>query len=493
MLLKDLLVSTEHVCVRGDTNIKISDIAYDSRTAIKGSLFVCLKGSDTDGHKFVGKAIENGARAVVASEIVETNGWPLILVPDTRVALAEISAEFFKKPAFELKTIGITGTKGKTTTSCMIRSILQKAGIKSGLIGTLGIVIDNEVIKTINTTPESYDIQKYLRLMVEKGCKCAIIEVSSLGLKSHRTDGIVFDYGVFTNFSSDHIGKNEHETMEEYLACKSLLFKQCKWGLINIDDKNCEGVLFGRTCKIETFGFSNNADLVAENEQLVLENGYLGVKFDLSGNLNLTVFVDIPGKFSVYNALSSIAVCRHFNVSEQAILDGLNEVKVKGRIETLKVPGNYTLLIDYAHNALSMENVLTTLRAYKPNRLITLFGAGGNRPKIRRLEMGEVSGKLSDLSVITADNSRDEDVLNIIKDIEEGLKKVNGEYIVIPDRREAIKYCIKTAQDGDIIVLAGKGHEDYQEILGQRLHFSDVEHAQQALHLRRQQHAGGVA
>lgn len=475
MLLKDLLVSTEYVCVRGDTNIKISDIAYDSRKAVKGSLFVCLKGSDFDGHKFIDNALENGARAVVASEIVETNGWPLILVPDTRVALAQISAEFFKKPAFELKTIGITGTKGKTTTSCMIRSILQEAGIKSGLIGTLGIVIDDETIKTVNTTPESYDIQKHLRLMVERGCKCAIIEVSSLGLKQHRADGIVFDYGIFTNFSSDHVGKNEHESMEEYLACKSLLFKQCKLGLINIDDENCEGVLSGHTCKVETFGFSESADLIAKNEQLVSQNGYLGVKFDLSGKLNLSVFVNIPGKFSVYNALSAIAVCRHFHVSEKAILDGLSEVKVKGRIETLKVLGNYTLLIDYAHNALSMENVLTTLRAYKPNRLITLFGAGGNRPKIRRYEMGEVSGKLSDLSVLTADNSRDEDVLDIIKDIEEGIKKTDGKYIVIPDRREAIKYCIATAQDGDIIVLAGKGHEDYQEIKGVRHHFDERE------------------
>ena len=219
----------------------------------------------------------------------------------------------------------------------------------------------------------------------------------------------------------------------------------------------------------------HDADIIAFNEKLISQSGYVGIHFETAGKENLNVNVDIPGKFSIYNALAAISVCRHFDVSENAITSGLNEVKVKGRIESVPVPGNYTLLIDYAHNALSMENILTTIREYRPNRLITLFGAGGNRPKVRRYEMGEVSGKLSDLSVVTADNSRNEDVMDIISDIEVGLRKTRGKFIVIPDRREAIKYCLSIAKDNDIIVLAGKGHEDYQEINGQRIHFDERE------------------
>ena len=288
-------------------------------------------------------------------------------------------------------------------------------------------------------------------------------------------DGFTFDDGVFTNFSMDHIGGNEHENMQEYLGCKALLFRKCKLGIINIDDENYRDILKDHTCDVETYGFSHDADIIAFNEKLISQSGYVGIHFETAGKENLNVNVDIPGKFSIYNALAAISVCRHFDVSENAITSGLNEVKVKGRIESVPVPGNYTLLIDYAHNALSMENILTTIREYRPNRLITLFGAGGNRPKVRRYEMGEVSGKLSDLSVVTADNSRNEDVMDIISDIEVGLRKTRGKFIVIPDRREAIKYCLSIAKDNDIIVLAGKGHEDYQEINGQRIHFDERE------------------
>ncbi len=254
-----------------------------------------------------------------------------------------------------------------------------------------------------------------------------------------------------------------------------MLFKQCDTGVINIDDENYKGIIKGHTCKINTYGFTKDAELRAYNEKLISRPGYLGVHFDMEGQLNFGVDVDIPGKFSVYNALSAAAVCRHFNVSKQNIYDGLNTVKVKGRVEAVNVPGNYTLLIDYAHNALSMKNILETLREYNPHRLICMFGAGGNRARSRRYEMGEVSGKLADLSVITADNSRFEDVMDIIEDIKVGINKTSGKYIVIPDRREAIKYCIENGQDGDIIVLAGKGHEDYQEIKGVKYHFDERE------------------
>lgn len=476
MKLSQLLEDFQSVRIQGNGDPDISDVVYDSRKVVPGCVFVCLKGFETDGHKYAREAADKGAAAIVLSECVPLPESVLVIkTDDTRAALAQMSAAYFGHPAKELKTIALTGTKGKTTTVSMIRSILEKGGIKTGTIGTLGIVIGEEILKTNNTTPESYEIQQAMRLMVDKGCKCMVIEASSLGLKWHRTDGQVFDYGVFTNFSHDHIGPTEHESIEEYRACKSLLFRQCKTGIVNCDDPEWQNILKDHTCTVETYGFGEQAQLRAYDEGLVSRPGYLGVHFSTKGVLKLTVNVPIPGRFSVYNALAAIAVCRNFDISEQAIIDGLNVATVKGRVEPVKVPGDYTLLIDYAHNAVSMENVLKTLREYKPNRLITLFGAGGNRPKIRRYEMGEISGKLSDLSVLTADNSRFENVMDIIADIETGIRKTNGKYIVIPDRKEAIRYCMATAKPGDIIVLAGKGHEDYQEIKGVKYHLDERE------------------
>lgn len=476
MKLGELLAKSEYEVVSGSLDMEISDIIYDSRKIVKDCVFVCMVGANFDGHDFIEKAVEQGAAAVVVNRDVEITGITVIKVCDTRKALALMSGEYFGRPADHLKTIGITGTKGKTTTAFMIKAILEKANIKTGIIGTIGIIIGDEITKTSNTTPESYELHKAMKKMIDKGCKCAVMEVSSQALKLYRTYGINFDYGMFTNLSHDHIGGVEHATMEEYIECKSRLFSQCKVGIVNADDKVTPVIIQNNTCeKIETFGFCNSAELKAKNEHLISDFGYIGVHFETEGAMDMSLNVDIPGKFNVYNALCAIAVCRHFGVSEKDIYDGLNEVKVKGRVETVKVNGNYTLLIDYAHNAMSMENVLETLREYKPNRLITLFGAGGNRSKDRRYEMGEISGKMSDLSVITEDNSRNEDVMDIIADIEKGLAKTDGKYIVIPDRTDAIRYCIENAQDGDIIVLAGKGHEDYQEKNGIRIHYDERE------------------
>lgn len=477
MLLKTMLQQLECTVTQGNIDVEISDVIYDSRKVIKDCIFVCLKGSAVDSHKFAQDAAQKGAAVIVASDTVTVpQNVTLVMVKDTRAALAVLSAAYFGNPAQSITTVGLTGTKGKTTTVSIIKSVLEAGGIKTGTIGTLGIIIGDNVDKTMNTTPESYEIQRALRKMVDAGCGAAVIEASSLGLKWHRTDGFMFDYGVFTNFSDDHIGGDEHKDMEEYLYCKSLLFKQCKIGIINTDDSNAVGVIKGHTCKIETFGFDKGCDLYAVDEGLVSRNGFLGVRFTSVGIKNLSLEVPIPGHFSVYNALAAVAVCSHFNVSDSAIVEGLKKSTVKGRVEPVAVTnGDYTLLIDYAHNAMSMENVLTTLRAYNPHRLITLFGAGGNRPKVRRYEMGETSGNLSDLSVITADNSRFEDVMDIIEDIKTGIHKTKGKYVVIPDRKEAIRYCIENAQDGDIIVLAGKGHEDYQEIKGVRHHLDERE------------------
>lgn len=477
MKLSDLLVKIKYTA-KNSVNPEISDIIYDSRKVADGTVFVCLKGYTSDGHKYAKSAVENGAAALVISDELDFDvpqNIAVIKTDDTRLALALMSAEFFGNPANELKTVAITGTKGKTTTTAMVAEIFKQAGIKTGTIGTLGIVYGGKTYKTNNTTPESYEIQKAMRDMINAGCGAMVIEASSIGLKHHRLAGIEFDAGIFTNFSDDHIGGVEHKDLSEYLYCKSLLFRQCRLAAANIDDEKWKEITKDAKSSVVTFGFSELAMLRAKNEHLVSENGFLGVHFDTVGMKNLSLDVGIPGKFNVYNALAAICAVSFFDIPDEAVIKGLKSAKVKGRVEPVKVPGNYTLLIDYAHNALSMENVLTTLRHYNPNRLITMFGAGGNRPKVRRYEMGEVSGKLSDLSVITEDNSRFENVMDIIEDIKTGISKTDGKYVVVPNRKDAIKYCIENAQDGDIIVLAGKGHEDYQEIKGVKYHMDERE------------------
>ncbi len=477
MKLCRLLEKIEYTLVQGDENIEITTLVYDSRKTERGSVFVCLKGFSSDGHEYAKKAAEMGAAAIIAQDDVNVpDGVTVIKTDDTRRALAYMSAAYFDYPAAKLKTIAITGTKGKTTTVSMIRSILEAGGIKTGTIGTVGVVIGDKIYKTENTTPESYEIQYYLSKMVGEGCGCMVIEASSLGLKWHRTDAIDFDYGIFTNFSDDHIGGAEHKDLDEYMHCKSLLFRQCKLGIINIDDKSFEGIIKDHACELETYGFNNDkADVIAYDDELISRPGYLGVRFKTRGRLEIEADVPIPGRFSVYNGLAALSVCRHFGIDKSAMKEGLNRATVKGRVESVPVPGDYTLLIDYAHNAMSMENVLVTLREYNPHRLITMFGAGGNRPKVRRYEMGEISGKLSDLSVITTDNPRFEEPMDIINDIKVGIDKTDGKYIVVPDRRDAIRWCIENAEPGDIVVLAGKGHEDYQEIRGVKHHLDERE------------------
>ncbi len=456
----------------------ISDIVYDSRKVQPGTAFVCLKGCTSDGHRFAKSAVEKGASAIVICDDLDfevPDSVALVKVVDTRSALAHMSAALFVYPAEELKTIAITGTKGKTTTAAMIAEIFERAGIKTGTIGTLGIVYGGNTYKTDNTTPESYEIQKAMRDMIGAGCKAMVIEASSIGLKHSRLEGITFDAGVFTNFSNDHIGGVEHKDMEEYLFCKSLLFRQVRNAAANCDDPVYREVTKNFKGELHTFGFSEQAQLRAVSEHLLSENGFIGVHFETEGAKRLSVDVGVPGIFNVYNALAAISAVSFFDIPDQAIIEGLKAAHVKGRVEPVKVPGGYSLLIDYAHNALSMENVLTTLREYKPRRLITLFGAGGNRPKVRRYEMGESSGRLSDLSVITEDNSRFENVEDIIEDIKTGIHKTDGKYVVVPNRKEAIRYCMLNAEPGDIVVLAGKGHEDYQEIRGVKYHMDERE------------------
>lgn len=467
--LKKLLERLEYECIQGNTDISISELVYDSRKAAKDDLFVCIKGTVVDGHEFIEEVAAKGVSAVVVQEEVKApEGVTVIKVADTRYALAMLSAAFFDYPAETLKVIGITGTKGKTTTTYMVKSILEAAGYKVGLIGTIEAIIGEETIPASNTTPESYIIQKYFRKMLDAGCDCCVMEVSSQGLMMHRVAGFQFELGIFTNIEPDHIGPNEHASFEEYMECKGMLFRQCKTGIVNADDKHVQEVLKGHTCEVETFGFSQQADLRATNVELIKRPGYLGVAYTVKGLVNCDVEIDVPGKFSVYNSLTAIAICRHFQVTQENMKKALKEAKTKGRIEMIKVSDEFTLMIDYAHNAMSLESLLTTLKEYQPKRLVCLFGCGGNRSKLRRYEMGEVSGKLADLTIITSDNPRFEEPQAIIDDIKQGMAKTDGKYVEIADRKEAIRYAIEHGQPGDVIVLAGKGHEDYQEIKGKK-------------------------
>lgn len=476
MKLSKLLEKLEYTVLAGNTDMEISTLVYDSRKVQKDSVFVCISGSVRDAHEFIADVVKNGAAAVIVEkDVTPVDGVTYIKVEDTRLALAYMSAAYFDYPAKKIKTIGITGTKGKTTTTYMVKSILESAGIKTGLIGTIESICGDKHTPAANTTPESYMVQKLFAEMADEGMDAVVMEVSSQALKLHRVSGFTFDIGVFTNLEPDHIGENEHKDFEEYMHCKSLLFRQCRLGIFNGDDEHLEGIMKGHTCEVETFGYKSINNLVAENVELKKEHGALGVKYHVSGLLDFDVEVNVPGKFSVYNSLTAIAICHHFNVAKEAIKEALCHVSVKGRIEIVPVTKRYTIMIDYAHNAMALESLLTTLKEYEPGRLVCLFGCGGNRAKSRRYEMGEVSSRLADLTVVTSDNPRNEEPMDIINDILVGVSKADGRYVTIPDRKEAIRYCMENAQAGDIIVLAGKGHEDYQEICGVKHHMDERE------------------
>ncbi len=467
MYLKDLLKDFSHEIIQHGVDIPVTTLVTDNRKVEVGSVFVCIKGANFDGHSAAAEAAKKGAAALIVEQDVDVPDHITVVKCDsTRHALACLSAAYYGYPAKEMKVIGVTGTKGKTTTTYLIKSILEHAGLKVGLIGTIEVIIGEEHIPAKNTTPESITIQEYFRKMADAGMDAVVMEVSSQGLMMHRTDAIDFEIGIFTNIEPDHIGPNEHDSFEHYMACKSLLFRQCKVGIVNGDDEHVNEILKDHTCSVETFGLNGQRDLKAENIALVKDGGRLGVTFDVKGLIDLNVTIPTPGKFSVYNALCAIAVCRHFAIKPEDVQSALLQAKVKGRIEMIHISDRFTLMIDYAHNGMALRSLLETLREYNPKRLVCVFGCGGNRAKDRRYEMGEVSGEYADLSIITSDNPRFEDPQAIIDDIKVGIGRTDGKYVEIIDRKEAIAYAIRNAQDGDVIILAGKGHEDYQEIKG---------------------------
>ncbi len=489
MKFREWLKDLDYEVLQGDLDTEAEDVVYDSRKAVPGTIFVCLKGTRIDSHGFIGDVAAQGVKAFVVERDVELpEGTTVVKVASSRHALAMMSAVRFGNPIRKMISVGVTGTKGKTTATHMMKAILEAAGKKVGMIGTTGAVIGDEVFPTMNTTPESYQLQEYFSKMAEAGCEYVLMEVSSQGIKMHRTDGLEFDYGVFTNITPDHIGPDEHADFEEYLYYKSRLFTMCRTGIANRDDEHFEAIVKDRTCgKLYTYGRKEGGekpDFYGSRLRFVSEPGFVGTEFDLEEKATGAVMdlrLGLPGEFNVDNALAAASLCRAMGISEDAIREGLEHVRVNGRMEIAYSSEKCTVIIDYAHNAVSMESLLETLRAYHPKRLVCVFGSGGNRSKERRYSMGEIGGKMADLCILTADNSRYEKTEDIIADIRSHLEPTGGAFVEIPDRREAIYYSLSHAQPGDMIAIIGKGHEDYQEINGVRTHFLDREVVEEAV------------
>ena len=474
MKLLQLIEGLTYEVLQGDVGIEINNIHNDSRNVGMGDLFFCITGAVSDGHSYAIDVASKGAKVlIVEKEVTVDENVTVIKVPSTRYAMGIISSRFYGEPSKKLTVIGITGTKGKTTTTYMIKEMLASAGIETGLIGTIEIIDGKNEIPAKNTTPESIILHRHLKDMVDNGMKAVVMEVSSQGLMLDRVAGVDFDYGIFTNLSNDHIGPNEHSSFEEYMMWKAKLFTMCKVGIFNIDDNHAVDMQDKCNCKVVTYSLDKEADYSASCLKLYSQNGVLGIEYQLSGKLQYNIVVDMPGEFTVHNSLAAIAVADLMGVHVDRIKTILESIKVRGRVELIPISDKFTILIDYAHNAMALESLLTAIKAYKPKRLVALFGCGGNRSKDRRYEMGEVSGNMADFTIITSDNPRFEEPLDIIEDIKIGIGKTDGRYISIADRKEAIRYSIMNAKEQDVIVLAGKGHEDYQEICGVKHHMDE--------------------
>ena len=557
-VLSELLDGVAYELLQGDLQAEISDVAYDSRKVSKGFLFVAIAGTVSDGHKYIKDVIDKGAAAVAVEKDIEDiekeygfdidKNITVIKLENGRSGLSLISQNYFDHPMKKMVSIGITGTKGKSTTTYLIKNILEQTGKKCGIIGTIGVAIGDKVTPIEHTTPESYDLQEYIADIAEAGCEYFVMEVSSQGVKMDRVAGMRFDYGIFTNITPDHIGKNEHEDFNDYLNCKSRLFDMCSVGIFNADDPHTAMLIRGAHCLVKTYGLQGSAktmaavgnttrkdnigdlksasdsrdigtaceendtkdstygayegildeqylsgceqstgkrDLVAVDVEHINDASDLGMSFGLRGLINRPAYVGLPGLFNVYNALSAVTLGALIGVDDDSIIKAIKHVEVRGRVEAVPTGKDFSVLIDFAHNGVSTESVLRTLRGYDPHRLIAIFGCGGNRSKLRRYEMGEAAGRLADFCVVTSDNPRTEQFSDIVDDIKVGLNKADqregDDYIVIEDRMEAVAYAVSHAVTGDMIVLLGKGHEEYQEIQGVKHHYSEREAVAAAL------------
>lgn len=469
MRLRELIKNLSIIEMNADAELEISGVSYDSRKTEKGDMFVAIRGFEADGHKFIPKAVENGA-AVILCEEKPSCDIPYVLVSDSRYGLAIVSRDFFGDPASEMTMIGITGTSGKTSSSYLIKHMLEsKLDAKVGLIGTNGNMIGDEFLHTEHTTPESYELHKLFRHMADSGCTHVVMEVSSHSLTLERVAGIHFDVALYTNLSQDHL--DFHGTMEEYAAAKRKLFSMCSLGCFNLDDAWADFMRDGASCRTMTFSTEKNeADLVAKDIRLTAD----GVRFaSVSGDEISITKLGIPGMFSVYNALGTMSVGLALGLSLADCSDAMSSAKgVKGRLEIVPTGRDFSVVIDYSHKPDALEKVLKTLKPVTRGRLIALFGCGGDRDKLKRPIMGRIAADNADLVVVTSDNPRTEDPDEIIREIVAGMKDKRTPTKVICDRREAIAWAIDNAAPSDVLLLAGKGHEDYQ-VVGHEKHHMD--------------------
>ena len=490
MLLSTILNGVDYRLIKGKLGVRVASIENDSRKVTSGSLFVAIKGQQSDGHDYIFRACEQGASCVVVDrtmnrftdeELIENSKdyeTTIIEMADTRVAVAIICAQFYGHPEDRLDLVGVTGTKGKTTTTFMINEILSRDNNKTGLIGTVCNIVNGEKHKSARTTPESLDIYRLLNDMAVKKTDSCVMEVSSHGLKFNRVHGLRFDVGCFTNFFEDHIGPNDHPDLDDYFQSKLRLFDNSRIAVINSDCAEADRIFeyASKKCTVYTYGLSSRSDCYAEDIRVSVRNGKVGSEFKLiSPWYEGDVFVSLPGEFNVYNALCAICTAGVLKIDFDVVREALSEVFVPGRMQPVPNKLGVSILVDYAHNAGSLQSALESIRPYCEGKIISVFGCGGNRSKVRRPEMGEVSGRYSDLTIITSDNPRDEKPDDIINDIVEGMKKTEGKFEIEPDRRQAIKKAVKLAHPGDTILIAGKGHEDYQEFEnGHKIYFEDA-------------------
>ena len=475
MLLSKIFKGTD---VKVNNDIDIKYITFDSRKIEKDDMFVAVNGYEKDGHKYIDSAIKKGATAILIEESrydeFKDVDAEVLTTKSTRFIMGKLACNFYDDPSKEVKLIGITGTKGKTTTSFMVKKILEDAGKKVGLVGTVACYIgEKKLMDSDRTTPEALELQGMFRQMVDEGCEYIVMEVSSQSLKLGRVDGCHFDLALFTNLTEDHISPHEHASMEEYFECKCKLFDMTKKGITNADDKKAmELIKLKPNCKFKTYSVKNDSDKKATNINITNELTTFNVNIN---NKEELVKISIPGEFTVYNALGAISICEELGVDSKYILSGLEEVRVPGRSELIKNDKGLTVMVDYAHSEDSLDNILRAVKSYTKGRIICVFGAPGDRDARKRPKMGRISGTLADFTIISSDNPKYDDPMQIAKEIEAGVKEVTDQYIIITDRKKAVEYALDMAKKDDLVLLAGKGHETYQIIGDEKVPFSEKE------------------
>lgn len=481
MKIKELIENISGVIyVKGPLDKDISCVAYDSRKASKACVFVAIKGFNVDGHDFINHAISKGAVAVIGERDLDLQEITYIKVTDSRKALAQCSACYYGYPSRKLRIIGVTGTNGKTTTTYLVKALLEQAGYKTGVIGTIGNLIGDKFLPSERTTPESLELNKIFMEMVKENVKYVAMEVSSHSLKLSRVEGIGFEVGVFTNLTQDHM--DFHKTFEDYYESKRKLFDSSKRAVINADDESGRKILNSLNVPAISYGIDNMADLRARNVKVSAQG--VCYEADIDGR-RFFVSYRVPGIFSVYNSLAAIGTGLSLGISPEILISAMENVKgVPGRFETVNAGQDFTVIVDYSHTPDGLENVLKTIKTFVMGRIITVFGCGGDRDRKKRPMMGEIASKLSDYCIITSDNPRSEDPEAIIEEIERGI--INNNYEKVVDRREAIARAIDMAKKGDVVLIAGKGHEDYQILKDRVIHFNDREVAAEFLTKRRQ-------